>query len=212
MMLSGRFEQAIERFDAAHREDPNREVADNVEQPTELLYAGRMTACLERLHPDAPEPVRLAARCQHIRRWTIPRADYPAGRDGYRRWREALSRFHASTAAAILRDVGYDAATVARVESLLRKERLKTDPDVQLLEDVICLVFLEHYLPGFAPKHDDEKLLGVLRKTWRKMSDGGRSAALSLDLASDVRALVERAVADGQSPASPRPRRSRGSG
>ena len=98
---------------------------------------GRMTACLDRFGPDAPEPVRLAARCQHIRRWTILRTDYPEGRDGYRRWRTDLARFHASTAAAILREVGYDDATVARVESLLRKERLKADPDVQQLEEVI---------------------------------------------------------------------------
>ena len=194
MPPSEQFDRAIERFDAANRKDPNREVADGVEQAKELLYARRMTACLDRFSPDAPEPVRLAARCQHIRRWTIPRTDYPEGRNGYRRWRTDLARFHASTAAAILRGVGYDDATVARVESLLRKERLKTDPDVQLLEDVICLVFLEHYLFDFAPKHDEETLLRVLRKTWPKMSADGRRAALDLDLAPDLRALVARAV------------------
>ena len=190
-----RFDRAIERFDAANREDPNREVADSVEQPKELLYACRMTAALDQFCPHASEPVRLAARCQHIRRWTIPRTDYPDGRDGYRRWRTNLARFHASTAGAILRDVGYDDATVARVESLLRKERLKSDPDVQLLEDVICLVFLSHYLPDFVPKQDEATLLGVLRKTWPKMSDDGRRAALALDLAPDLRALIARAIA-----------------
>ena len=190
-----RFDRAIERFDTANREDPNREVADGVEQPKELLYARRMTATLDRFCPHASEPVRLVARCQHIRRWTIPRTDYPDGRDGYRRWRTDLARFHASTAGAILRDVGYDDATVARVESLLRKERLKTDLDVQLLEDVICLVFLAHYLSDFVPKQEEAKLLGVLRKTWPKMSNDGRRAALALDLAPDLRALVGRAVA-----------------
>ena len=195
MPPSEQFDRAIERFDAANREDPNLEVADGVEQPKELLYARRMTAGLDQFGPDAPEAVRLAARCQHIRRWTIPRTDYPEGRNGYRRWRTDLARFHASTATAILREVGYDDATVARVESILRKERLKTDPDVQLLEDVICLVFLEHYLSDFAPKHDEEKLLEVLRKTWPKMSDDGRRAARALDLAPDLRALVARAIA-----------------
>ena len=197
MPLSDRFDRAIACFDAANREDPNPAVADGAEQPKELLYACRMTACLDRFGPDAPEPVRLAARCQHIRRWTIPRTDYPEGRDGYRRWRTDLARFHATTAAAILREVGYDNSTVARVESLLRKERLKTDADVQLLEDVICLVFLEHYLSDFVPKHDEEKLLGVLRKTWRKMSDDGRRAAQALDLPAELTALVERAVSSG---------------
>ena len=191
---SDRFQKAVERFDAANREDPNREVAEGVEQAKELLYARRMSACLDRFGPDAPEPVRLAARCQHIRRWTIPRTDYPEGRNGYRRWRTDLAWFHASTAAAILREVGYDDTTVARVEALLRKERLKTDPDVQLLEDVICLVFLEHYLSDFVPKHDEEKLLGVLRKTWPKMSGDGREAALELNLSAELRALIERAL------------------
>ena len=158
MTSDDRFRRAVERFDAANAEDPNRERADGVEQPKELVYARRMTARLDRFRPDAPEPVRLAARCQHIRRWTIPRTDYAAGREGYRRWRTDLARFHADTAAAILRDVGYGDDVVARVGSLLRKERLKADPDVQLLEDVICLVFIEHYLAGFAPKHDEETL------------------------------------------------------
>ena len=195
MISDDRFRRAVERFDAANGEDPNREFADGVEQPKELVYARRMTARLDRFRPDAPEAVRLAARCQHIRRWTIPRTDYAAGREGYRRWRTELARFHADTAGAILRDVGYGDEVVARVGSLLRKERLKADPDVQLLEDVICLVFVEHYLAGFAPKHDEETLAGVLRKTWRKMSEDGRRAALALDLPADLRSLVERAVA-----------------
>ena len=195
MTSDDRFRRAVERFDAANGEDPNRELAGGIEQPKELVYARRMTARLDRFRPDAPEAVRLAARCQHIRRWTIPRAGYPAGREGYRRWRTDLARFHADTAAAILREVGYGDDVVARVGSLLRKERLKADPDVQLLEDVICLVFVEHYLAGFAPKHDEETLAGVLRKTWRKMSDEGHRAALALDLPENVRAVVERAVA-----------------
>ena len=190
-----RFRQAVERFDAANAEDPNRERVDGTEQPKELVYARRMTARLDRFRPDAPETVRLAARCQHVRRWTIPRAGYPAGREGYRRWRADLARFHAETAAAVLRGVGYPDDVVGRVEALLRKERLKADPDAQLLEDVVCLVFLEHYLAGFAPKHDDEKLAGVLRKTWRKMSDAGRRAALALDLPPDLRSRVEAAAA-----------------
>jgi len=192
---SDRFDLAIERFDAANAEDPNSEIVDGVEQPKALCYARRMTACLDRFHPNAPEPVRLAARCQHIRRWMIPRTDYPDGRDGYRRWRTDLAGFHALTAGAILREVGYDDNAVARVGSLLRKERLKADPDVQLLEDVVCLVFLRHYLADFATKHAEAKLLDVLRKTWRKMSDAGRHVALALDLPPSLCALVARAVA-----------------
>ena len=191
---SARFRAAAARFDAANAEDPNREDVGGAAQPRELVYARRMTETLERFAPDASEAVRLAARCQHIRRWTVPRDTYPGGRDGYRRWRTDLARFHADTAGAILRDVGYGDDTVARVGALLRKERLKADPEVQLLEDVACLVFMEHYLPAFAPRHDADKLAGILRKTWRKMSESGQAAALKLDLDPGLRELVARAV------------------
>ena len=173
-MTSERFRQAIERFDAANAGDPHRELVDGVLEPKELVYARRMTDRLQCFCPEAPEAVFLAARCQHIRRWTRPRADYPAGREGYRRWRTELGQFHAMTAAVILGDVGYDSTTIDRVEALLRKERLKADPETQLLEDIICLVFVEHYLADFAPKREEEQLVGVLRKTWRKMSEPGR--------------------------------------
>lgn len=191
---SDRFRRAVAGFDRANAEDPNLETADGSPQPRELLYARRMTAALERFAPDASEVVRLAARCQHIRRWTIPRDSYPPGREGYRRWRTDLGRFHAETAGGILREAGCDETTVGRVGALLRKERLKADPEVQLLEDVICHVFLTHYVGPFAAGHDEAKVVDILKKTWRKMSDRGRAAALSLDLAPELRALLLRAV------------------
>ena len=191
---SERFREAMARFDRANAEDPNLETVDGASHPKELLYARRMSDALERFAPDASEVVRLAVRCQHIRRWTVPRDSYPDGRDGYRRWRTDLGRFHAETAGGILREVGYDDATVGRVRALLRKERLKADPEVQLLEDVVCLVFLRHYLAPFAARHEEEKVVGILRKTWPKMSERGRSAALGLELAPELRALVTRSA------------------
>ena len=191
-----RFADAIARFDRANAEDPNHELIDGAPQPKELVYARRMTEWLDRIAPHAAEPVRLAARAQHICRWTIPRSRYPSGRDGYREWRTTLAGFHAETAQEILREVGYDDATIGRVQALLRKERLKADPDVQLLEDVVCLVFLEHYLEAFAGQHDEAKLVDILRKTWRKMSDRGRQAALGLDLAPELGALVAKAIGE----------------
>ena len=191
---SERFREAVARFDRANAEDPNVETVDGASRPKELLYAQRMSDALERFAPEATEVVRLAVRCQHIRRWTVPRDTYPEGRDGYRRWRSDLGRFHAETAGDILHEVGYDDATVGRVQALLRKERLKADPEVQLLEDVVCLVFLRHYLAPFAAQHADEKVVGILRKTWRKMSERGRAAASDLDLAPALRALVTQAV------------------
>ncbi len=192
---SRRFQAAIERFDAANAEDPNRDTDGERQHPKELLYARRMSAWLERLEPAAPEAVRLAARCQHIRRWTVPRGDYPMDRIGYLRWRTDLKKFHAETAGEILRSVGYGEAMVARVQALLRKEHLKRDPDAQLLEDVVCVVFLAHYLVGFASGHEDDKVVDILRKTWGKMSPRGQAVAAALELPAAAHALVSRALA-----------------
>ena len=189
-----RLRDAFERFDRANAEDPNRLVVDGVAQPKELVYASWMTDRLERFAPDASEPIRLAARCQHIRRWTIPRSTFPAGRTGYREWRKTLGVFHADTAAAVLRDANYDEATISRVGALLRKENLKADVEVQTLEDVACLVFLEHHLADFSSDHDEAKLVDILRKTWRKMSETGRAAANDLELSPELKALVDKAV------------------
>ena len=178
-----RFQRAIERFDAANAEDPNRELADGREQPKELLYAQHLSAMLERFAPEAPEALRLAVRCQHIRRWTMPRTDFQTGAAGYKQWRTKLQQFHAETAAGMLRDTGYGEDTIGRVQALLRKEKLKLDPEVQTLEDVVDLVFLENYLEDFVAKHpeyDEAKWIDILKKTWFKMSRRGRSAALSM--------------------------------
>jgi len=191
-----RFNAAIARFDAANADDPTTEVFQGAVYPKELLYAQRMTAWLDNIAPDASEALRLAVRCQHIQRWTIPRHTYAMDRHGYLRWRTTLAKFHADTAAAILRDVGYDDATIQRVQTLLRKERLKRDPEVQCLEDVICLVFLEHYLAAFATQHDEVKVLDILRKTWTKMSPRGHEVALTLPMSPEARRLVEQALAE----------------
>ena len=190
-----RFRRAIEEFDRANVDDPNFERVSGTLQAKELVYSQRMTATLDEFEPTAPEVVRLAARCQHIRRRTVPRSTYPEGRDGYRHWRSDLAQFHAETAADILTGVGYDADTVQRVQVLLRKERLKVDAEVQLLEDVACLVFLTYYLPAFVEQHEELKVIEVLRKTWRKMSTRGQSVALELDLPDDLRSLVGSAIA-----------------
>jgi hypothetical protein len=190
-----RFNRAIHCFDEANAEDPQLEVVDGASYPKELLYARRMTTWLDRFAPDASEALRLAARCQHIRRWMIPRSRYPMDRRGYLQWRTALATFHGETAAEILRQVGYDEALIGRVRSLLRKEGLKRDPEVQCLEDVICLVFLESYCADFAKHHDTAKMLPIIRKTWEKMSPRGREVARTLNLPEQVNRLVEVALA-----------------
>lgn len=189
-----RLEDALSGIDATNAEDPNTEMVNGQLVPKELVYGQRMSVRLAAFAPHAPETVRLAARAQHIRRWEVPRDSYPEGRAGYLKWRTDLYKRHGEIAGAIMEDVGYDADAIARVQTLLRKRGLKTDPDVQLLEDVICLVFLEHYFHDFAQKHEEQKLIPIVQKTWKKMSDEAHRAALQLDYAPKDLALIRKAL------------------
>jgi hypothetical protein len=185
------FADALARIDAVHAQDPEKEGG----RPKELVYAERMSAWLGKLAPQASEPLKFAVRCQHLKRWAIPRASFPDGKVGYLSWRKQESLAHAALAGEILTSAGYDAETVKRVQSLVKKERLKHDAEAQTLEDVTCLVFLEFEFAPFAAKHPDDKVIDILRKTWPKMSPQGQQAALGLTLAPQLRALVEQALA-----------------
>lgn len=194
-MSESQLQQALELIDEINLQDPSCELLDNESKPKEWLYGVRMSACLAEFKPEASAELQIAARAQHIKRWVIPRSDYPLGREGYNRWRQALGRFHAETTAEILAEVGYDEAFSKRVQGMLRKEKLKRDPEVQALEDVICLVFLTYYLAPFAEKHNEDKLLVIIRKTWAKMSEEGHAAALQLPLSESQLALITKALA-----------------
>jgi|SRR5690625_715735 len=195
---SRRYERAIQEFFAAHAEDP-RQIERNGEIfPDAVVYHERMREWLEKLAPDASEPLRLAAQAQHLRRWKIPRSDYPEGRLGYKKWRSDLADFHGNEAGAILRNCGFGSETIERVQALLRKDNFANDPEGQLLQDVVCLVFLEHDFEEFAAKQEDEKMISILRKTWRKMSARGQEVAAELaqKLPANLRDLVQRAVSE----------------
>jgi hypothetical protein len=149
-----------------------------------------------RLCPDASEALRLAARCQHLCRWQIPRSDYPMTRAGYLQWREALKKFHAQKAGEILREVGYDEAMIRRVQALNLKKGLPHDPETRVLEDALCLVFLEHQLADLAARTPEDKVINALRKSWEKMSPAGRAEALRLPLGPREKALLQRALGE----------------
>lgn len=184
------FHKAIEAFDQIHGEDPQQEAG----RPAELVYAERVSAWVRRLAPDASPELLLAARCQHIRRWAVPRSSYPEGRAGYLQWRRDLAQRHADTASAVLRAVGCDELVIARVRDLNLKRELRSDPEVQILEDALCLVFLEHQFAATTGKTGDNKMISILRKTWSKMSPAGRAAARALPLGSREAELLREAL------------------
>lgn len=191
---SERFTAAIRRFDEANARDPNVEVVNGQSHPRELIYAQWLTDWVLKLAPDASEALRLATRCQHICRWDIPRNSYPMDKSGYLKWRADLKKFHADKSGKILRDVGYDEATIQRVQELNLKQNHPKDPEVCVLEDALCLVFLEHQLTPLAAKADDEKLINALQKSWKKMTPAAHAEALKLSYGAREKSLIDRAL------------------
>ncbi len=194
------FDRAIALFDAANAEDPRFDAGpDGQDTPRELLYGRRMTDMIERFAPGASEAARLAVRAQHIQRWKVPRASYPMNRDGYMQWRTGLYKFHAETAGRLMKEAGYDDETIEKVKMAVGKRGLKVNPDTQLLEDVTDLVFIEHYMVGFAaqkPDYSEDKWLEIIRKTWKKMSPAAHEFALAgkIKLPEELTPLIVKAV------------------
>jgi Domain of unknown function (DUF4202)/SnoaL-like domain len=193
--VSDRFIAAIAAIDAVNARDPNLVHVRDRTGPKEVVHAELVTEWVRELAPDASEALLLAARGNHLRRWTVPRSSYPEGRAAYLRWRRDLHEQHARELAEILVDAGYDAATVARVQAIVRKQGLgRGDDEVQVLEDALCLVFLETQLADVAGRLDAGTLTTVLQKTTRKMSPAGRAAIARVPLDETARALLDRAV------------------
>lgn len=193
-----RLDRAIAAIDAANAEDPHRLEYRGVSRPKELLHAELMTRWVRELDPDADEAQLLAARAHHFRRWTSPRSDHPEGRAGYLRWRTRAKQRHAEEVGTLLASHGYDDATIDRVGSIIRKEGLRTDPDVQTHEDALCLVFLDTQLDDLADQLGDDEVIQVLVKTLPKMSARGVEAVGRIELTERGASLVGRAVAARQ--------------
>ncbi len=185
---------ALAVFDRTNSQDPHREVIDGKEYPRELWYAQRLTRWVNLLQPEASDALLLAARCQHIERWKIPRNSFPSGRGGYLRWRHTLAKYHAQRTDEILTELGYAGPFIRRVQKLNLKERIKEDPETQVLEDALCLVFLEDQFHDFADDKDESTMIRIIRKTWKKMSPLGHSMAQGLDLQPSDRELIEKAL------------------
>jgi hypothetical protein len=192
-----RLKRALARFDDENSQDPNHETVDGVNHPRGLVYAQWLTDWVLRLCPDASEELRLAAHCQHLRRWEIPRSSYPMTRAGYLQWREGLKKFHAQKAGEILRELGYSDQIITRVQNLNLKKDFPKDPETRVLEDALCLVFLEHQFADLAAKTAEDKMINAVQKTWKKMTEQARAKALELPFAEKEKKLIEKALAAG---------------
>lgn len=192
--MNDRLTQTLQRIDDQNRADPSMERVGDTAYPKALLYGLRMTEWLHRLQPNPSEVLQIAARGQHIGRWMIPRSDYPANRSGYLAWRTRLYGFHAEQVARIMRQTGYSEETIDLASRIIAKKGLRQEPDAQLIEDVACLVFLNHEFERFAAEHPRDKIVEIVGKTWRKMSDLGRAAASSLPLSQPLAELVRDAL------------------
>jgi len=204
-----RLRATLAAIDAANAGDPHTIAVRGRIRAKEQAHSELVSEWIARLAPRASETLQLAGRAHHLRRWEIPRADYPAGREGYLRWRRALHDFHAEQASAILAEHGYDPAEIRRVSDLLHKRGLaRRDRDAQVLEDALCLVFLETQYREIAERLDEEKLLDVTAKTLRKMSDRAKELALELPLDPLDLATIRRAagVAERETKEPPRGR------
>jgi hypothetical protein len=174
-----KLKQAFTQFDTYNRNDPRTINWQGEVYPEEYFLALQLHKWVVTLHPEASEALLLASRCQHIGRWEIPRTAYPDGREGYLRWRKELGLYHAARASEIMEQVGYDAATIERVRQIVTKKRIKADPEVQVMENALCLVFLEFLYEDFHPRYPD-KIVDILKKSLLKMDAAGHQEALKL--------------------------------
>lgn len=191
----GLFDSAIVRFDYANSLDPNTDVDDMGNKvPRELLYAKRLYKEVENLCGSPSEHLLLAARSQHIMRWKIPRDSYSMDKKGYLEWRSKLKLYHAAMSSNILVEVGYDENTIELVKNIILKKNFPNDPEVRVMEDSLCLMFLKYQLSSFSQKNSEEKVVNAIKKSWAKMSENGRNAALNVPYSDTCKVFINKAL------------------
>ncbi|MEL0641743.1 DUF4202 domain-containing protein [Pseudoalteromonas aliena] len=193
------FNKVIALIDEANNQDPNTEQYNGQSFPKEYLYASRMSEMLTCFKPDADELMQIAVRGQHIQRWKSPRSDFEMNKQGYHQWRSALYIFHASLVVELMKQAGFNDTDQNRVYNAVAKKDIKRNPDSQLVEDVASLVFIEHYMLGFAnskPDYNEEKWIGIIRRTWQKMSDEAHEFVLAgnITLPAPLVGLIHKAL------------------
>ncbi len=196
--------KVLSAIDNINRTDSNTILVDGVEHPKELIYGQRMSQCLAKHWGQASELLQIAVRAQHIKRWHLQRSEFEQGKAGYYQWRIALGKFHGELAASIMIEQGYTVDQAEQTAAMIRKDlisqkKVKANNDSQTLEDVACLVFLEHYFDDFSATYtavgNEEKIIRIIKLTWQKMSDQGHEIALTLPFPKHLAALVAKALA-----------------
>ena len=185
--------EAIARFDAYNQQDPNSFEWEGRAYAREYFFALKRSEWLLKVEPKASEALKLAARCQHLGRWESPRTDYAPGRIGYLKWRKELAQYHADKASQILHEVGYDEATIASVREIVLKKGIKTNPDVQAMENALCLVFLAYQYESFCREYPD-KIVDILVKSLLKMDATGHAIALEMTFSEQAQAYLVQAL------------------
>lgn len=191
-----RLNKAFELFDAYNKQDPRSFTWEGVSEPQEYFFAVKLYEWVLKLDPDANDELLLASRSQHIGRWEIPREDYPDGRDPYLKWRKNLALHHAAIAGRLMKEAGYGDETSDRAKQIILKQRIKVDPDVQTMENALCLVFLQLQYEEFRKKyeHEPEKIINILRKSLLKMDENGHRLALKLPYSANGLYLINEAL------------------
>ncbi len=189
-----KLDKALKLFDEYNKQDPHIITWNGIDYPAEYFYALQLYNWVKKLAPNASETLLLASRAQHIGRWKISRDTYPSGKAGYYKWRTEVAKFHAEIVNQLMQQAGYNEGTIKKVQHIILKEDLRKDEEVQVMENALCLVFLEFQYEDFITKHDDESVIRILRKTWNKMTEPGRVAALSLTYNERGKNLIIQAI------------------
>ncbi|KAF6257496.1 hypothetical protein COO60DRAFT_1222437 [Scenedesmus sp. NREL 46B-D3] len=191
---SARLQQVLDGIDALNAQDPRTVSCQGVDLPYELAYSQWLSDWVLKLEQQPSEELRIVARGQHVERWKTPRSSYPEGKAGYLQWREGLKAKHAATVVGLMQAAGYDESSQQRVTRFILKKDLKKDPENQAVEDALCLVFMQHQFADLLQKEGADKMVDIVRKTWGKMGERGRAAALELALPEDQAQVVQRAL------------------
>lgn len=189
-----KLEEAFALIDKKNAEDQILESWQGKMQPRELIYGLRMTEWLNTLNPEASEELQIAVRGQHITRWVIPRKYFPKGKVGYFNWRNELKKHHATEVGKCLVELGYSIEFIERVKFLIQKKNLMKDVESQMLEDTACLVFLQFYFEDFSNTEVEEKMIDIVKKTWKKMSDDAKAHALRISMSDACLEIVKSAI------------------